>query len=165
MADSRQLSPTSTLHDDRDQRQHASSALEKVDLAEKGSAVPYDGAGTAESPYIVKFLDGEQANPQNWTKTKKWQVLFFFASTCSCSAHRVASSSVILSNIDNYTQDHHRKLGNLDALHRFRLECRLRRYSGIDDGFWQGLDRLDPERLALRSRFRPRALAVSGERA
>ncbi|KAG0657635.1 hypothetical protein C6P46_006289 [Rhodotorula mucilaginosa] len=72
MAESRQLSPTSTLHDDRDQRQHASSsALEKVDLAEKGSAVPYDGAGTAESPYIVKFLDGEQANPQNWTKTKK----------------------------------------------------------------------------------------------
>lgn len=83
MADSRQLSPTSTLHDDRDQRQHASSSalekvdLEKVDLAEKGSAVPYDGAGTAESPYIVKFFDGEQANPQNWTKTKKWQVLFF----------------------------------------------------------------------------------------
>jgi hypothetical protein len=92
MAESRQLSPTSTLHDDRDQRQHASSsALEKVDLAEKGSAVPYDGAGTAESPYIVKFLDGEQANPQNWTKTKKWQVPSFFVSTCSFSVHRIAS--------------------------------------------------------------------------
>lgn len=74
MTDSRQLSPTSTLHDP----DHRSSALEKVDLAEKGSAVPYEGQGTTESPFIVKFLDGEQANPQNWSKTKKWYVSPFF---------------------------------------------------------------------------------------
>lgn len=74
MTDSRQLSPTSTLHDP----DHRSSALEKVDLAEKGSAAPYEGQGTTESPFIVKFRDGEQANPQNWSKTKKWYVSAFF---------------------------------------------------------------------------------------
>ncbi|KWU44138.1 Benomyl/methotrexate resistance protein [Rhodotorula sp. JG-1b] len=100
MADSRQLSPTSTLHDDRDQRQHASSALEKVDLAEKGSAVPYDGAGTAESPYIVKFLDGEQANPQNWTKTKKWTITANSAISTLCIAF---GSSVVSAAIPELT--------------------------------------------------------------
>lgn len=101
MAESRQLLPTSTLHDDRDQRQHASSsALEKVDLAEKGSAVPYDGAGTPESPYIVKFLDGEQANPQNWTKTKKWTITANSAISTLCIAF---GSSVVSAAIPELT--------------------------------------------------------------
>lgn len=69
MADSRQLSPTSTLHDGDNQQ---SSSFEKAKLAEQGANAPYDGQGSAESPYIVKWLDGEQANPQNWSKTKKW---------------------------------------------------------------------------------------------
>ncbi|GAA5862570.1 hypothetical protein JCM3774_001063 [Rhodotorula dairenensis] len=99
MAESRQLSPTSTLHDDRDQLQ-PSSVLEKVDLAEKGSAVPYDGAGTPESPYIVKFLDGEQANPQNWTKTKKWTITANSAISTLCIAF---GSSVVSAAIPELT--------------------------------------------------------------
>ncbi|GAA5976462.1 hypothetical protein JCM10908_005508 [Rhodotorula pacifica] len=107
MADSRQLSPTSTLHDDRDQRQHAASAMEKVDLAERGTAVPYDGAGTAEHPYIVKFLDGEQANPQNFSKGKKWTITAVSAISTLCIAF---GSSIVSAAIPELTTVFHKDL-------------------------------------------------------
>lgn len=103
MTDSRQLSPTSTLHDP----DHRSSALEKVDLAEKGSAVPYEGQGTTESPFIVKFLDGEQANPQNWSKTKKWTITANSAISTLCIAF---GSSVVSAAIPDLTVVFHKDL-------------------------------------------------------
>jgi hypothetical protein len=32
----------------------------------------YDGEGTKESPFIVKFLPGDQTNPFEWSERKKW---------------------------------------------------------------------------------------------
>jgi len=69
------ISPTSTLHDDRSST-HTVAAKGGPDMAEKGraAAAPYDGEGTADKPYIVKWHDGEKENPQNWTPLKKWCV-------------------------------------------------------------------------------------------
>lgn len=33
---------------------------------------PYPGLGTEESPYGVSFVDGDPANPRNWSNTRKW---------------------------------------------------------------------------------------------
>lgn len=68
------ISPTSTLHENHS----AHSVVAKhhgPDMAEKGRAAsPYDGEGTQSSPKIVKWLDSEMENPQNWAPTKKWCV-------------------------------------------------------------------------------------------
>lgn len=34
----------------------------------------YAGQGTQESPYIVKFADGDKTNPLNWANTTKWLI-------------------------------------------------------------------------------------------
>ncbi|GAA6055392.1 hypothetical protein JCM3770_001086 [Rhodotorula araucariae] len=57
-----------------------------ADLAEKGQAVPYDGEGTVEKPYIVKFLDDDKENPMNWSQTKKWGITCNAAISTFCIA-------------------------------------------------------------------------------
>ncbi|POY72513.1 hypothetical protein BMF94_4339 [Rhodotorula taiwanensis] len=104
MADSRQLSPTSTLHDGDNQQ---SSSFEKAKLAEQGANAPYDGQGSAESPYIVKWLDGEQANPQNWSKTKKWTITANSAISTLCIAF---GSSIVSPAIPRLTTVFHKDL-------------------------------------------------------
>lgn len=65
-----EFSPTSTLHgsptggNKLDLHPSPHKAHDGLDAAT--APVPYDGQGTEESPYIVKWLDGEEENPQNW---------------------------------------------------------------------------------------------------
>ncbi|GAA5921435.1 hypothetical protein JCM3775_003047 [Rhodotorula graminis] len=80
------ISPTSTLHENHS----AHSVVAKhhaADMAEKGRAAsPYDGEGTEASPKIVKWLDGEIENPQNWAPTKKWLITANSAISTLCIA-------------------------------------------------------------------------------
>jgi hypothetical protein len=46
---------------------------DSIDLS-KTSDEPsrYPGLGTEESPYGVSFVDGDPANPRNWSNARKW---------------------------------------------------------------------------------------------
>ena len=46
-------------------------ANEKADL-ESSAACEFEGAGTHDAPYIVRWAEGDPRNPQNWSRTKKW---------------------------------------------------------------------------------------------
>ncbi|BGP30492.1 hypothetical protein JCM10296v2_002247 [Rhodotorula toruloides] len=87
-----EFSPTSTLHGsptggnklDLHPSPSPHKAHDGLDTAT--APVPYGGEGTEESPYIVKWLDGEEENPQNWSGTKKWLITANAAVSTLCIA-------------------------------------------------------------------------------
>lgn len=64
------LSPTSTLHGSP--TPSGNKSADCADMAEKGHVSPYDGEGTEASPLIVKYLENDKTNPQNWSPRTKW---------------------------------------------------------------------------------------------
>lgn len=44
---------------------------------EKGSQ--NGSAGETKDPFLVRFEDGDQQNPQNWSMTKKWCLVAFLS--------------------------------------------------------------------------------------
>ncbi|GJN87183.1 hypothetical protein Rhopal_000128-T1 [Rhodotorula paludigena] len=66
------LSPTSTLHGSP--TPSGNKSADGADMAEKGHVSPYDGEGTEASPLIVKYLENDKTNPQNWSPRTKWLI-------------------------------------------------------------------------------------------
>lgn len=58
--------------------------------AEKGALAeaPYAGAGTAADPFVVKFSEGDPANPFNFSPAKRWTLVAIaaVATLCKCSS-------------------------------------------------------------------------------
>lgn len=63
------------------------------------SSPPYEGRGTAEDPYVVKFKPEDPANPMNWLSARKWlyigiATISVFAVTMTSSAYSVSSKEI-----------------------------------------------------------------------
>ncbi|KAM0746669.1 Benomyl/methotrexate resistance protein [Meredithblackwellia eburnea MCA 4105] len=54
---------------------------------EKASEAPqYAGSGTLDDPYVVRWLEGDRANPLNWGKIRKWAYVQAIAWSTLCVA-------------------------------------------------------------------------------
>ncbi|GAA5976464.1 hypothetical protein JCM10908_005509 [Rhodotorula pacifica] len=62
----------------------ADSANEKVDIED--SACAFEGAGTQDAPYIVRWDVDDPRDPQNWSKTRKWLITATAAIATLCIA-------------------------------------------------------------------------------
>jgi MFS family permease len=61
---------------------------------------PYNGAGTASDPFVVKFLPGDVRNPMNFSNHKKWLItsivtMSVFAVTLTSSAYSGSAEQII----------------------------------------------------------------------
>lgn len=65
--------------------------LDKVDAGapsdpEKAVEDRYEGHGTAESPYVVRWLEGDKANPLLWSQLRKWTIVQVIAIATLCGS-------------------------------------------------------------------------------
>ncbi|GAA5855824.1 hypothetical protein JCM8547_000375 [Rhodosporidiobolus lusitaniae] len=102
------LSPTSTLAGSPEPSaldNTKTSGEKSGDLAASNAPsapaapVPWQGEGTEASPYIVKFLEGEAANPQNWKPRTKWLITGNAALSTLCVAF---ASSVYSGGLEDF---------------------------------------------------------------
>ncbi|GAA5887424.1 hypothetical protein JCM6882_002524 [Rhodosporidiobolus microsporus] len=113
-----QLSPTSTLApSSADQTAHkaalASTSERATDAAEKGAAAPmYEGEGTEEKPFVVKWLPDDAENPQNWKNRTKWLVTANAAMSTLCVAF---ASSVYSGGVRDFLVYFGEKNSNVDT--------------------------------------------------
>lgn len=55
---------------------------------EQAKEYTYEGNGTAEAPYIVRFEEGDTANPFEWSKLKRWSIVMCIVSVLDYSTVR-----------------------------------------------------------------------------
>lgn len=59
--------------------------LQKFEDLEK-APTHYAGEGTTESPYVVKFYEGDIENPLNWPAKKRWIITVITSLSTLCVA-------------------------------------------------------------------------------
>ncbi|KAI5481610.1 MFS transporter [Pseudohyphozyma bogoriensis] len=70
--------------------------------SEKGEGVAYEGLGTAEAPFVVRWLPGEKENPLNWSGPKRWLTTLAFSLATACVAFGSSSYSGAMAQMEDY---------------------------------------------------------------
>ncbi|GAA5834016.1 hypothetical protein JCM11251_003593 [Rhodosporidiobolus azoricus] len=119
---STQISPTSTLAPSSPQLHAADKApahnpapsRATENDAEKGAADvnPYEGEGTEEKPYVVKWLPEDAENPQTWKQSTKWVITAGSAMSTLCVAF---ASSVYSGGVRDFLAYFGAKNSNVDT--------------------------------------------------
>lgn len=73
-------SKTLALEDDT-QRSEKDGAKEEAAVS-----TVFEGRGTLEDPFVVKWLEGERENPLQWRNWKKWSIVGVVAMSTLCMA-------------------------------------------------------------------------------
>ena len=67
-------------------KRDSTTAGEGAEVFSKGSDLEqareytYEGNGTVEAPFIVRFVEGDPENPQEWGKLKRWSIVMCIVS-------------------------------------------------------------------------------------